>query len=268
MATERITDPDDPRIEVFQGLRDHAARQRRELPGGDMAGLFIAEGDLVIERAVTHGFTLVSVLVSDRRTKPLTAAAESATIYRASDDVLTKITGRPELRDPLACFVRPEPTLVGELLSNVDDGVVAVLENINNPNNLGVIMRNAAGLGVRAVLLDPTCGDPLYRRAIRASMGQVFALPHARIDALPEGLDMVHNAGFTTVALTPSGSTTLREFTTESTRVAVLLGAEGPGLSDPTLDAAHHRVRIDMAADVDSLNVANAAAIAFHSLRG
>jgi tRNA G18 (ribose-2'-O)-methylase SpoU len=258
-----IDDPNDPRIGVFLGLRDHAARQKRELPGGDMASFFIAEGDLVIERAVHHGYRLRSVLIAARRTKPLPPEVGASEVFEASNDVLTEITGRPELRDPLACFDRPEESGVDELLTN--HRTFAVLENVNNPNNLGVIMRNAAGLGIDAVLLDPTCGDPLYRRAVRASMGQVFAIPHARIDAFPEGLDLLHDRGITTVALSPSGEVDLRELERPA-KVAILLGAEGPGLTDATLSAANVRARIDMAREVDSLNVANAAAIAFFHL--
>jgi len=262
--TISIDDPADPRISVFLGLRDHAARQTRELPGGDMARSFIAEGDLVIERALNAGFTLRSVLVPARRNKALSAAIDSAVpIFAADDMVLTEITGRPELRDPIADFDRPALPSVQSLLEQ--HNTFAVLEGINNPNNLGVIMRNAAGLGIDAVLLDPTCGDPLYRRAIRASMGQVFALPHARLDALPHSLGLVHDHGIETIALTPQGDQELSGLVTQP-RVAVLLGAEGPGLTDETIAACTHRIRIPMSADVDSLNVAAASAIAFHHI--
>lgn len=253
---------DDERIGVYLGLRDHVARQQRELPGGDVAGSFIAEGDLVIERGLEHGYSLQSVLIGARRTKPLPQAFnDDIDIFLASDEVLTAITGRPGLRDPLSCFVRPPLPDASELVAT--HRTFAVLESINNPNNLGVIMRNAAGLGVDAVLLDPTCGDPLYRRAIRASMGQVFSIPHARLESLSSGLDQLHAAGVTTVALTPSGETELRDVE-QPDRVAVLLGAEGPGLTDETLERATIRARISMSQNVDSLNVAAAAAIAFH----
>lgn len=260
-----IDDPADPRIEVFLGLRDHHARQLREQPGGDMAGQFICEGDLVIERAVQHGFTLRSILLSARRTKPLPDAFASADVFAANDEVLTTVTGRPELREPLACFVRPPLPAADGLLEQ--HHTFAILEGVNNPNNLGVIMRNAAALGIDAVLLDPTCGDPLYRRAIRASMGQVFALPHARLDSLPEALAAVHDRGVETIALTPRGDIELHDVAPAG-RVALLLGAEGPGLTDATLDAVTTRARIRMHNDVDSLNVAAAAAIAFHHVVG
>ena len=256
-----IESPEDERISVFLGLRDHHARQLREQPGGDMAGSFIAEGDVVIERALSHGYELQAVLIADRRTKPLPSAVGDAPVYAANNTVLTEVTGRPELRDPIACFTRPTAVEPESLLTTFSSFVV--LENVNNPNNLGVIMRNAAGLGMDAVLLDPTCGDPLYRRAIRASMGQVFALPHARIGPLPGSLDALHDTGITTVALSPSGEVELREIERPA-KVAVILGAEGPGLTEETLGAATIRARISMRKDVDSLNVANAAAIAFH----
>lgn len=248
---------------MFLGLRDQAARKVREQPGGDMASFFIAEGDLVIERGIQYGYELISVLIGERRAKPLPDAVAEHVVYSANDEVLTEITGRPKLRDPIACFRRPEPALLEPMV--MTHRTFAVLENINNPNNLGVIMRNAVGLGVDAVLLDPTCGDPLYRRAIRSSMGQVFAIPHCRIPALPGGLDDLHKLGIETIALSPSGPTELRHFERPE-KVAVLLGAEGPGLTEATMKAATHHVRISMHKNVDSLNVANAAAIAFHHL--
>lgn len=261
-----IDDPDDPRIEIFLGLRDQEARKTRELPGGDAHGSFIAEGDLVIERGVHHGQNLRSVLISARRTKALPAACSDAEVLRATDDVLVEVTGRPELRDPIAQFDRPPPLDASALLDTHRS--FAILENINNPNNMGVIMRNAAALGIDAVLLDPTCSDPLYRRAIRASMGQVFALPHARLGPLEQSLETVHGHNISTIALTPSGDTELSTVVLEpNPKVAVLLGAEGPGLTDSAMGAATVRAKIPMSNDVDSLNVANAAAIAFYHLQ-
>lgn len=261
----RIEAPNDPRIEVYLGLRDQVARQQREQAGGDMAGFFIAEGDLVIERALATGHRLHSILLPENRSASLPAGVgEDVDVFLANDAVLTEITGRPKLRDTLSCFVRPAPVSPEDLLDGTT--TVAVLENINNPNNLGVILRNAAGLGIDAVFLDPRCGDPLYRRAVRASMGQVFAIPHARIGPLAASLEMLHDHGFHTIALTPSGATELRDirFDADWPKTAVVLGAEGPGLDADTLAAASIRARISMTNDVDSLNVANAAAIAFH----
>lgn len=233
-----------------------------------MARYFIAEGDLVIERAIEHGHVLESLLIAATRTKPLPAVIPDSVVLRGDSDVLTEVTGRPELRDPIGCFVRPPLPHATEVLDGLPKtATIAVLENVNNPNNLGVIMRNAAALGVDAVLLDPTCGDPLYRRAVRSSMGQVFALPHAQLGALPDDLEVLHDAGFETLALTPAGSAELRDVARPD-RVAVLLGAEGPGLTNDTIDSATHQVRISMTRSVDSLNIANAAAIAFHHLAG
>ena len=261
-----IDDPTDPRVAIFMGLRDQEARKVREQPGGDAHGSFIAEGDLVIERAQSHGQSLMSVLVSARRSKPLPPSWDEVDVFRASDDVLTEITGRPQLRDPIAQFGRPAPIIADELLSTCSS--FAVLENTNNPNNMGVIMRNAAALGIDAVLLDPSCSDPLYRRAIRASMGQVFSLPHARIGPLDESLETLHAHNISTIALTPSGDTELSEISIDgSQKVAVILGAEGPGLTEGAMRASNVRARISMSNDVDSLNVANAAAIAFYSIR-
>ncbi len=262
MVKISIDKPDDPRISVYLGLRDHIARQLRELPGGDMAGFFIAEGDLVIERALEHGYELRSLLVPESRCRALPAGvSDDVDVFLASEAVLSEITGRPKLRDTLSCFVRPTLLPVGELLAGIR--TVAVLENVNNPTNLGVIIRNAAGLGIDAVLLDTRSTDPLYRRAIRASMGQVFALSHARLDSFPGGLEVLHEHGFTTVALSPAGDRELRDIDPPE-KVAILLGAEGPGLTDATLHAASMRAKITMAREVDSLNVANAGAIAFH----
>ena len=262
---EHVDDPDDPRIAVYLGLRDHAQRQRRELPGGDRADTFVCEGDIVISRGLDAGHDLRSVLVSARRKKPLPDLPDDVSVYAAGDRLLEAVTGRPELRDPLACFARPDPLDPAILIDQHQ--TFAVLEGINNPNNLGVIMRNAAALGIDAVLLDPTCGDPLYRRAIRASMGQVFAIPHARLGPFPDALDDLHRAGIATIALTPAGELELRDLETGA-RTALLLGAEGPGLTDATLDAVTTRARIHMHNDVDSLNVAAAAAIAFHQIVG
>ena len=256
-----IDDPTDPRLDVFLGLRDHHARQQREQPGGDMAGNFIAEGVSVIERGLAHGYELTSVLCDARRADRLSPVVRDTNVLTAKGEVLTAVTGRPELRDPLACFVRPT---LADPVSLLRVGTrFAVLEGINNPNNLGVIMRNAAALGVDAVLLDPTCADPLYRRAIRSSMGQVFAIPHARIGELPDAIGLFREHDVTTIALTPSADVDLRDLETPGNKIAVLLGAEGPGLTSATMQAADLRVRIEMSHDIDSLNVANAAAIAF-----
>lgn len=265
MTDIHITDPADPRLAVFLGLRDQVARQHREKPGGDMHGFFIAEGDLVIERGVHADFELRSILVAARRSKPLPdSIGPEVDVIRGGDAVLTEVTGRPELRDPIACFVRPALPDASALIATGRS--FAVLEGINNPNNIGVIMRNAAGLGIDAVLLDPTCSDPLYRRAIRSSMGQVFAIPHGRIGPLEESLPELHARGVSTIALSPSAEARLDELELNDMKTALLLGAEGPGLSQAALAAASYHARIEMTAEVDSLNVGSAAAVAFYEL--
>jgi tRNA G18 (ribose-2'-O)-methylase SpoU len=263
-----ISDPDDPRIAVFQGLRDHVLRRQRELPGGDMAGFFIAEGDIVVERALRAGYRLESMLVDGKRTKPFPATIpDDVPLYACAPAVLQRITGYHLHRGALACFRRRQ-------LLSFDDAVdeastVVVLENINNPTNLGVILRCAAALDVDAFLLDPTCCDPLYRRSGRVSMGEAYSTPYARLGPFPDGLSPLKSAGFRLLALTPSpGAVSLDDLTVDpSQRVALMLGSEGPGLSDNALEAADVQVRIPMSGPVDSINVGSAAAVAFYGLR-
>ena len=144
-----------------------------------------------------------------------------------------------------------------------------VIEGVNNPTNMGVILRCAAALGVESYLIDPTCCDPLYRRSGRVSMGEAFALPYARLGPFPDGLDTVINEGFTVLALTPDADAvdiaTLRLDPDEP--VALLLGAEGPGLTKGTLDRATIRTKIPMSGSVDSINVGSAAAVAFYAVQ-
>lgn len=260
-----VTDPSDPALAPWLGLRDHDARRRREGPGGDMVGHFMAEGDVVIGRALTAGHRLESVLVDAARTSPLEWAGD-AMVLRAGPDALTEVCGRPKLRDPIARFVRPPDVGVAETIREAR--TIAVLEGVVNPTNVGVLMRCAAGLGVDAVLVDPTTCDPLYRRAVRVSMGEAFAVRHGRCGPLTETLVDLRDAGFTSAALTPTGDVDLDDVVrSDRDRLAIVIGAEGPGLSATTLEAADLRVRIPMAAGVDSINVGTAAAIAFHVLR-
>jgi tRNA G18 (ribose-2'-O)-methylase SpoU len=262
-----IDDTDDPRIEVFQGLRDHVLRRRRELPGGDMAGFFISEGDLVVERALQAGFELDAMLVDRKRTKPFPPAIPDAVpVYSCGPDVLQRITGYHLHRGVLACFRRrPLPTF-----EDVTTGArtVAVMENINNPTNLGVILRCAAALGVDAFLVDPTCCDPLYRRCGRVSMGEAYRLPYTTLAPFPTGLEPLTAAGFRLIALTPDrAAIALGDIEVgPEERVALLLGAEGPGLTEATIAACDQQVRIPMSGTVDSINVGSAAAVAFYGI--
>lgn len=262
-----VDDPEDPRIEVFQGLRDHVLRRRREEPGGDMDGVFVAEGDVVVERALRADYRLISMLVDAKRTKPMPEVIDPAIpLYAAGPEVLQRITGYHLHRGVLACLARkPVPDFAEAVAGST---TVAVMEAINNPTNLGVILRCAVGLGIDSYYLDPTCCDPLYRRCGRVSMGEAFATPYARLDHFPDGLEPLRREGFEILALTPSADAEsiddLRYGPND--RVALLLGSEGPGLTDATLEAADRRVRIPMSGLVDSINVGSAAAVAFYAL--
>lgn len=265
-----VDDPDDARIGEFIGLRDHALRRRREANGGDLAGVFVAEGDVVVERALRAGYALRAVLVDATRSLSLPADVPGdAVVYVAGPRVLARITGLAVHRGVLAAFDRRPVPPPAALLAAARR--VVVLENVVNPTNVGVIARSAAAFGYGALLLDDACCDPLYRRASRVAMGEVFAVPHAWLGRLPEGLGVVRAASFVVVALTPAeGAEPLDDVVATlagEQRVAVLLGAEGHGLSAETVAAADRRVRIPISPSVDSLNVGAAAAIALYALR-
>jgi tRNA G18 (ribose-2'-O)-methylase SpoU len=187
---------------------------------------------------------------------------EEVPVYAAGPQVLQRITGYHLHRGVLAVFHRAPERESASVLAGARSAVV--LENVVNPTNLGVIIRSAAGLGIDAVLLDPTSADPLYRRASRVAMGEVFSLPWARLPAFPRGLDVVRRAGFTLLALTPAADAVAVDelVLPAGCRPALLLGAEGAGLPDETMGAADLRVRIPMSREVDSLNVGAAAAVA------
>jgi len=251
-----ITDPADPRVTDYVGLTDVVRRAKHE----PEAGFFLAEGLPVLQRALRAGYPLRSVLLAENRALP--EGLPPAPVYRASYDVLEAVTGFHVHRGVLASFGRlPLPT-AEEVLAGARR--VAVLEQVNNHTNLGAVFRSAAGLGMDAVLLTPDCCDPLYRRAVRVSMGEVFALPYAYLD-WPSGLDLLRSRGFQVLALTPApDAVDLDQLRlADDERAVLLLGAEGPGLSPHALAGSDLRVRIPMARGVDSLNVGNAAAVAF-----
>jgi tRNA G18 (ribose-2'-O)-methylase SpoU len=260
-----IEDPRDPRIAHFVGLRDRELARR--IRSGE-PGVFIAEGDVVAERAIRAGYELRAVLVDATRTGPLPRGVDAdVPVYAAAPAVLQRITGLGVHRGLLACFDRRPPRPAAEVLAGARR--VVVLERVSNPTNLGVILRSAAGLGMDAVLLDPTCSDPLYRRTSRVAMGEGYGFPWAWVPRLPGGLDVLRAHGFGLVALTPdAGAVPLDELgfdgaDRDADRVALLFGAEGPGLSPGTLAAADVRAVIPMRGGVDSLNVGVAAGIAF-----
>lgn len=262
MPVAEITSPDDERIADYRALTDVELRTRWEPPNG----LFIAEGELVIQRALRAGYPLRSVLVDAKRVDQLGELPPESAVYAGSPAVLESITGFHVHRGVLASFHRqPLPTL-DELLGQARRLVVC--EGINTHTNLGALFRSAAALGMDGVVLSPTCADPLYRRAVRVSMGEVFAVPYARAVAWPAALATIRTAGFHLLAMTPAPDAIpiQRLNATRRARPALLLGAEGPGLSTAAMQAADVRVVVPMHRGVDSLNVATAAAVAFWEL--
>lgn len=263
VPVHQITDPDDDRIADYRALTDVELRTRWEPPHG----LFIAEGELVLRRALRAGYPARSYLVDAKRVDQLADLdTGDAPVYAATQDVLQQATGFHVHRGVLASFHRrPLPT-AAEVLAAARR--VLILEDVNNHTNLGAIFRGAAALGIDAVLLSPSCADPLYRRSVRVSMGEVFALPYAKLDPWPTGLDQVRVAGFTVLAMTPApDAVPIQRLTAaQRERAALLLGAEGPGLTAAAQAASDVRVVIPMRRGVDSLNVAAAAAVAFWEL--
>jgi tRNA G18 (ribose-2'-O)-methylase SpoU len=254
----RVDDPGDPRLRDFTDLRDVQLRSVRE----PAEGLFLAEGEATIRRALAAGYEPRAVLLTDRWLAPLADVLDPLDVpaYLVGDEVLAETTGFPVHRGALASFRRRPVRAAAGLLA--DASRVVVLEDLSDHTNLGAVFRCAAALGWDAVLLTPRCADPLYRRAVRTSMGAVFAVPWARVD----GPDPVCEAGLTILALTPADDAVALADVRAPARLALALGAEGPGLTARWLEAAGVRVRIPMRAGVDSLNVAAAAAIACYEL--
>jgi tRNA G18 (ribose-2'-O)-methylase SpoU len=261
-----VVDVDDQRVDDYRDLT--AADRRPDRPGG--RGLVIAEGVVVVRRLIDSPYPVRSLLGVPRRLDELAPDLEALDVpaYAADADTMASVVGFHLNRGVLAVADRapaPDPASLARTAR-----VVAVLEGVNDHENLGSIFRNAAALGVDAVLLGPRCADPLYRRSVRVSMGHVLRVPFAALpEPWPASLDLLRAAGLRVVALTPRVSATpLASSGLAGTRAALLLGAEGPGLTDDALAAADLTVRIPMASGVDSLNVATAAAVAFHALVG
>lgn len=232
-----------------------------------MAGFFVAEGDIVVERALRAGYRLESLLIDGKRTKPMPDVIdEEVPLYACAPQVLQRITGYHLHRGVLACFRRRELLSFDEAVAGAK--TIAIIEGVNNPTNLGVILRCAVALGVEAYLLDPRCCDPLYRRCGRVSMGEAFGTPYSRLEPFPAGLDPVKDAGFEVLALTPAADAVpLPEIRLgRDDRVALLLGAEGPGLTEAAMASSHRRVQIPMSGVADSINVGSAAAVAFYAV--
>ena len=285
-----VDDPDDPRLDLYRDLNDPAGRIRLDAD----RSVFVVEGRLAVDRLLTSGYTVRSLLVDDHQVtaaRGLVAAtrARGAPVFVGSRPVVAGTVGFALHRGVVAVADRPSPADPGRLLADAvgetpPAGVprlVAVLEGLNDHENIGALFRNAAAFGAAGVLLDPTCADPLYRRSVRVSVGHVLHVPFARLTPWPAGLLPVRAAGFVVAAMVPRpaahrvpsvvGLSELRALVSGprgAVGVALLLGAEGPGLSEPALEAADVVVSIPMADGVDSLNVATAAAVAFHALAG
>lgn len=182
--------------------------------------------------------------------------------YRTTAEVMAEVVGFHLNRGVLAAAARPAELSAAEVLATAR--TVAVLEGINDHENLGSIFRNAAGLGADAVLFGDRCSDPLYRRAVRVSMGHVLRVPFAQLPPLPGSLELLRRNGFQIISLTPNPKAELLSTAMTGAKVALLLGAEGPGLTEETMAASDIRARIPMTPGTDSLNVATAAAMAFY----
>ncbi|MDP1964807.1 MAG: RNA methyltransferase, partial [Reyranella sp.] len=258
-----IDDPADPRLEPYRDIRE------RDLVGRQ--GRFIAEGETVLRvLAGQDRHRPLSVLIAPKRLEKLAPIldqlAGDVPVYLASQPVLDGIVGFELHRGILALAERAAPLAADDLLAGLPEkALVLVLVGISNHDNMGGLFRNAAGFGVDALLLDPTCCDPLYRKAIRVSVGGVLRVPWARLDGDEDLIALLDRRGFTPVALSPAGETALLDLE-PLTRPALLLGAEGPGLPEATL-ARCRTVSIPMAPGFDSLNVAVTAGIALHHLR-
>jgi len=265
---QQVDDADDPRLADYAGLTDIGLRTSLEAEHG----LFIAEGTKVITRAVAAGYPVRSVLLTQSRLRDIEALpADAGPVYVVPDAVAERITGYRVHRGALAALHRRPLPEVAELAAG--SRRILVLEDLVDHANVGAIFRCAAALGVAAVILSPRCADPLYRRAVKVSMGAVFAIPYARMTGWYDGLAELRSGGFRLLALTPDASAVPLAEAALGERTAPLLGTEGDGLSSRWLHEADQAVRIPMhpgalAAGVDSLNVVAAAAIACHWLAG
>ncbi|MGW0037727.1 TrmH family RNA methyltransferase [Gordonia sp. NPDC003376] len=264
-----LDDPDDDRVDDFRDLNSVDRRpDLPALPGGRRGkGLVIAEGVLVAQRMIASRFAPHAFLGVDRRLGELSADVvidDTAEVpfYRASAEVMAEIVGFHLNRGVLGVARRPQALTVDEVLDGAR--TIAILEGVNDHENIGSIFRNAAGLGVDGVLFGAGSADPLYRRSVRVSMGHALLVPFAIAPDWPRDLDRVHAHGFTTVSLTPDPSAVTLAQAVDAQKIAFLVGAEGPGLTAATMRATHIRARIPMSRGTDSLNVATAAAVAFY----
>lgn len=267
-----ITDFSAPELDVYARLTENQLLNRAE----PQKGLFIAESPKVIERALDAGCVPVSLLLEKKHiageARNVIARCGDIPVYTADFDVLTQLTGFQLTRGVLCAMRRPPLPDAAKVCSSAQR--IAVLENVMNPTNIGAIFRSAAALNIDAILLTPSCSNPLYRRAIRVSMGTVFQIPWAFLggdasDWPQPGIGFLHELGFKTAAMAlcdDSVSIDDPRLVSEK-KLAIVLGTEGDGLAAATIADCDYTVRIPMAHGVDSLNVAAASAVAFWELR-
>ena len=267
MEIHQITDFNAPELDVYARLTENQLVNRADPENA----LFVAESPLVIGRALDAGCAPVSFLMEQKHIEgkgaALLARCPDVPVYAAELDVLTQLTGFHLTRGMLCAMRRPKLRDPAVLLQDVSR--VAVLENVMNPTNLGAIFRSAAALGMDAVLLTSAGSDPLYRRAVRVSMGTVFQIPWARLDCWPAGgMDALHAWGFKTAAMAlDARAVSVRDPALQrEEKLAVVLGTEGDGLAKTTIAQCDYTVMIPMRHGVDSLNVAAAGAVVFYQL--
>ena len=263
----RIHDPNDARVAELRRLNDGKFRREVEAPGPFSLGLFVAEGWLVLERAIGAGCTIRAVLVLEARLDRLmeVSGLGGCPVFVVDATTMRAVVGFDLHRGVVAVAQRRRLGDLGSVVGRSDR--LMIVEGVSDTENLGALFRNAAGLGATAAVIDSSSADPWARRVVRTSMGHVLTVPWCR-SPTAAALTAAGAAGHRIVALTPSGDVELSEVEVDDSPVTVVVGAEGPGLSDASLGAASLRVRIDMAHEVDSLNVATAAAVAMWHLFG
>lgn len=266
MPLHHLESADDPRVADYTQLTDVHLRKIRE----PAEGLYIAESSRVLRRALAAGHRPRSFFLAEKWLADLADVFEQypdVPVYVGPAALLEEITGFHLHRGAMAAMHRPAPVPLPELLAGA--GRVAVLEDIVDHTNVGAIFRSAAALGLDAVLVTPRCGDPLYRRSVRVSMGTVFQVPWARLEDWPADLAVLRDHGFTVAAmeLTDDAVDVDELAARNPEKLALVLGTEGAGMSPETLAAVDLAVKIPMRPGVDSLNVAAASAVAFWELR-
>jgi tRNA G18 (ribose-2'-O)-methylase SpoU len=263
MPIIRLDRFDDPRLEDYRNLSDAELLRRRNL--------FVGEGRLVVGRLLAEKYRVASMLLNNASVQALEASLAQlggTPIYVCDNDEFASITGFNLHRGCLALAERPATRTADEITDA--SGLILVLEAVTDADNVGSVFRNAAAFGVGGLLLSSTCCDPLYRKAIRTSMGSTLRMPYARVENWPAYIDTLKKKGFMVVALTPGVSARdLGSFARQGgQKIAVLVGSEGPGLSERVMAMADVHLRIPIRPDVDSLNLATATGIALYLLTG